>query len=220
MTLLRTAVFSSIHVAAFHPPFQLHYRGCYLLVPRFRKTEHAPSRSFLSPLSLSRVSLSTVSLSSRIHRAISDFLDPRGFGEGGEGGTCGIEAGEGNRRTKPRWDESPCMQTFFSPILISFSPFVLAEVICMRFRNPAIWSVDLGRGHWKLQISDPQLLLRRTPPSSFPTSGHRRHLPVADRANSLPGHRCPCWLRPRRSCRSGKTSWVENLRCSIFNSLF
>ncbi|KAG2552192.1 hypothetical protein PVAP13_9KG431123 [Panicum virgatum] len=47
-------------------------------------------------------SLSTVSLSSRIHRAISDFLDPRGYGEGGEGGTCGIEAGEGNRRTKPR----------------------------------------------------------------------------------------------------------------------
>ena len=53
MILLRTAVFSSIHVAAFHPPFHLHYRGCYLLVPRFRKTEHAPSRSFLPPLSLS-----------------------------------------------------------------------------------------------------------------------------------------------------------------------
>jgi len=58
MTLLRTAVFSSIHAAAFHPPFQLHYRGCYLLVPCFRKTEHAPSHSFLPSLSLSRVSLS------------------------------------------------------------------------------------------------------------------------------------------------------------------
>ena len=78
-------------------PAALNGGGCYLLVPRFRNTEHAPSRSFLPPLSLS-----TVSLSSRIHRAISDFLDPRGFGEGGEGGTCGIEAGEGNRRTKPR----------------------------------------------------------------------------------------------------------------------
>jgi len=83
-------------------PVALNGGRCYLLVPHFRKTEHAPSRSFLPPLSLSGFSLSTVSLSSRIHRAISDFLDPRGFGEGGEGGTCGIEAGEGNRRTKPR----------------------------------------------------------------------------------------------------------------------